>query len=534
MITSQQAHQLYRYMRTARELDERERVLVARNQAHFHVSGAGHEASACLARHLTGSDWLHLHYRDKALLLTRGLSVQEFFRSLLGRGTAHSAGRQMSAHFSAPDLNVLSLVGPVGNNALQAVGHRRSFACKCGLARSFADRRSAKSRGMRTLVRRQSIAQLTAQSEPSQKRLCSDISRSTRRPQQATQQFDNATFESSLFPRNQTNHMPNNCMVLLSRPACVVGGRVVSTELLASNIPGWTAKEAIKRTGVVSRNWIDAHENVVSLAVRAALKLIDGLGSNLPPISTIVCSTTSPHEATPSIACQVATSLMSSGCLSQQYAAFDINAACSGFLYAVRLAADHLACSDAEAVLVLTSEVISPNVDVNDPVTAFLFGDAATATLVTRSSSGDDGLVIRRPRIFSTPDPDRAISSPCIGAAGFVRMHGIAVARTAYKAMGDAVGIVSAEAGIDVKKLGALVPHPGSMRVLQNVAEMLQVDESSVFHTLSDTGNTSSSSIPLALDHYWDQLPRERQIAFVAFGAGFTSAATIGEFKDHD
>ena len=113
---------LYRYMRTAREIDERERVLVARNQAHFHVSGAGHEASACLARHLTGSDWLHLHYRDKALLLTRGLSVQEFFRSLLGRGTAHSAGRQMSAHFSAPDLNVLSLVGPVGNNALQAVG----------------------------------------------------------------------------------------------------------------------------------------------------------------------------------------------------------------------------------------------------------------------------------------------------------------------------------------------------------------------------------------------------------------------------
>ncbi|MBS0207103.1 MAG: 2-oxoisovalerate dehydrogenase [Planctomycetes bacterium] len=121
-MNKRQLLELYRIMYTAREIDERERVFVSQNLAHFHVSGAGHEATAALAAHLTEFDWLHLHYRDKALLLARGLPIAEFFSSLLGRRESHSAGRQMSAHFSAPHRNVMSLVGPVGNNALQAVG----------------------------------------------------------------------------------------------------------------------------------------------------------------------------------------------------------------------------------------------------------------------------------------------------------------------------------------------------------------------------------------------------------------------------
>ena len=93
---------LFRTMLLAREVDRVERELVQRGLAFFHVSGAGHEALAVLADFLTPDDWLHLHYRDKALLLARGLPVEEFFRSLLGQADSHSAGRQMSAHFSAP------------------------------------------------------------------------------------------------------------------------------------------------------------------------------------------------------------------------------------------------------------------------------------------------------------------------------------------------------------------------------------------------------------------------------------------------
>jgi 2-oxoisovalerate dehydrogenase E1 component len=109
-------------MRTARSIDEMEQELVARGEAFFQVSGAGHESTAALGPFLRGSDYLHCHYRDKALLLVRGVPIIEFFDSLLCNGSSHSAGRQMSAHLSAPGLNVLSVVGPVGNNALQAAG----------------------------------------------------------------------------------------------------------------------------------------------------------------------------------------------------------------------------------------------------------------------------------------------------------------------------------------------------------------------------------------------------------------------------
>jgi 2-oxoisovalerate dehydrogenase E1 component len=112
----------YRAMLLARRVDEAELQCVGNRQAFFHVSGAGHEATAVLADLLRPSDWLHLHYRDKALMLARGIHPAMFLHSLLCNAESHSAGRQMSAHMSDPALHILSLVGPVGNNALQAVG----------------------------------------------------------------------------------------------------------------------------------------------------------------------------------------------------------------------------------------------------------------------------------------------------------------------------------------------------------------------------------------------------------------------------
>ena len=106
----------------AREVDRLEVELVHRGEGFFHVGGAGHEASAALQPHLTSRDWLHLHYRDKALMIARGLPLEQFFHSLLCTADSHSGGRQMSAHLSARELQLLSLVGPVGNQALQAVG----------------------------------------------------------------------------------------------------------------------------------------------------------------------------------------------------------------------------------------------------------------------------------------------------------------------------------------------------------------------------------------------------------------------------
>ncbi|HHY50214.1 MAG TPA: thiamine pyrophosphate-dependent dehydrogenase E1 component subunit alpha, partial [Alphaproteobacteria bacterium] len=113
---------LHRAMFLSREIDRIEQQLVKQGLAHFHVSGAGHESTALVADYLGPQDWLSLHYRDKALLLARGMPIVEFFRGSLATAPSHSAGRQMSAHFAARELNVFSMVGPVGNNALQDVG----------------------------------------------------------------------------------------------------------------------------------------------------------------------------------------------------------------------------------------------------------------------------------------------------------------------------------------------------------------------------------------------------------------------------
>ena len=113
---------LYEYMVTAREMDTIEEEYTGRGEAFFHVSGAGHEASVMLHPYLTSDDWLQVHYRDKALMLARGISPEMFFMSLFNKDGSHSRGRQMNAHMSSPEHKILSIVGPVGNSTLQSVG----------------------------------------------------------------------------------------------------------------------------------------------------------------------------------------------------------------------------------------------------------------------------------------------------------------------------------------------------------------------------------------------------------------------------
>ena len=100
---------LYRNMLLARGIDRIEQELTSRGEAFFHLSGAGHEGTAVLADHLTSEDWLHCHYRDRALLVARGLSPRTFFDTLLCNQFSPGSGRRMSAFFSDPDLHIMSM-----------------------------------------------------------------------------------------------------------------------------------------------------------------------------------------------------------------------------------------------------------------------------------------------------------------------------------------------------------------------------------------------------------------------------------------
>ncbi len=168
-------------------------------------------------------------------------------------------------------------------------------------------------------------------------------------------------------------------------------------------------------------------------------------------------------------------------------------------------------------VLLLSAEVLSSGADPDDFNTAFLFGDAATATLVTAEPLSGDALRVIRPLLRSKHDPHVALRSPCIGN-GYIKMDGITVAREANKAMSTILTTAAAECGLSPCDLSVIIPHPGSIRILQSVGRRLEIDESKVLHTLGDTGNTSSSSIPIVLDRFWSDLRPNEPIGLVAFG----------------
>ncbi len=121
-ISNKTLYEMYTFMLTAREMDLIEQSYTGRGEAFFHVSGAGHEASAAIIPHLKAEDYLHCHYRDKALMLARGISPYSFFLSLFNKDGSQSRGRQMNAHMSSREHNVISMAGPVGNSLLQSVG----------------------------------------------------------------------------------------------------------------------------------------------------------------------------------------------------------------------------------------------------------------------------------------------------------------------------------------------------------------------------------------------------------------------------
>lgn len=113
---------LFRYMHMSRMVDRVEMELVNRGEGFFHVGCAGHEGAVAIVPHLRPSDWLHPHYRDKAIMLARGVSPEQFFHGLLCTRESTSGGRQMCAHLSVPELRILPMAGPVGNNALPSAG----------------------------------------------------------------------------------------------------------------------------------------------------------------------------------------------------------------------------------------------------------------------------------------------------------------------------------------------------------------------------------------------------------------------------
>jgi 2-oxoisovalerate dehydrogenase E1 component len=206
--------------------------------------------------------------------------------------------------------------------------------------------------------------------------------------------------------------------------------------------------------------------------------------------------------------------------------ALDINAACSGYLYALQYAYDFLQSQPEGRVLVLTAEALSPLTDPNDLDTRLLFGDAASACLLYGQAHVERAAArVHRPELSGKCDKENALTVPFTNA-GYIHMDGHPVFREAVRGMLGSMNRAAAARGISLDDLDLVVPHQANQRIMDAIEKRMGAP---AFSNIRHFGNTSSTSIPLCLHDLLANPGDLRRIGLCAFGGGFTFGAAILE-----
>ena len=294
---------------------------------------------------------------------------------------------------------------------------------------------------------------------------------------------------------------------------------VLTNDELATRGLDTTDEWVRTRTGISSRRVAADAETVITMGTAAAAKAMAEAGVDGRDIDLLVLATCTMRNAIPGGAARIATAVGAPA-----IGAFDLNAACGGFSYALSVAADAIRCGSAERVVVVGSEKLTDWIDWSDRGTCILFGDGAAAVVVEPSESmgigpvawGSDGA---GHDLVGVPDGDWAI-----------RMDGPAVFRWATTQLAPVARRACELAGIDVGELAAFVPHQANARIVDALARSLRLPSSVVVaHDIAETGNTSAASVPLALARLVStgQVRSGDPALLLAFGAGLTYAGQV-------
>ena len=293
-----------------------------------------------------------------------------------------------------------------------------------------------------------------------------------------------------------------------------------------------TSDEWIRtRTGICERRIAGADEKTSDMAAKAASAALSNAKLSAESIDLILVATISPDSSFPSMACKVQKAIGA-----RNATAFDISAACSGYLFALTTAKQFILSGLYKNALVIASERITNLVDWSDRGTCVLFGDGAGACVLSRSntavikadflsSQGDLGdlmeVVAEAPRApGSTDNPAKA---------PFIVMQGQELFKVAVNSMGDAVEEVLKRAGIDIKEVDCIVPHQANDRIISAVAKKLKVSKDKFFINIDKYGNMSAASIAVALYEAVKSkaIKKGDTVVLVAFGAGLVSGANV-------
>ena len=284
------------------------------------------------------------------------------------------------------------------------------------------------------------------------------------------------------------------------------------------------------RTGIRQRHIAAEGETTSDLSYQAAVRAMEAAGVDASELDLIVLGTTTPDIIFPSTACLVQHRLGANGC-----PAFDVNAACSGFIYALSIADQFIRSGSAKTVLVIGAETLTRMLDWTDRDTCVLFGDGAGAVVLKADSEAG----ILSTHLHADGGKKELLYNPVGVSVGFkpgehnagvrVMMSGNEVFKHAVKAL-DAVVEETLEAnGLDRSEIDWLIPHQANLRIIQATAKRLDMPMDRVIITVDKHGNTSSGSVPLALDHAVrsGRVQRGQLLLLEAFGGGFTWGSAL-------
>ena len=285
----------------------------------------------------------------------------------------------------------------------------------------------------------------------------------------------------------------------------------------------------VERTGIRARHFAAADVACSDLALAAATAALATAGRGAADVDLIIVATSTPDMVFPSTACIVQQKLGVHGC-----AAFDIQAVCSGFVYALTMADALIRTGSAKCALVIGAEVFSRILDFQDRATCVLFGDGAGAVVL--EASNEPGLLASELRadgrhvgILCVPG---TVSGGQVLGHPLLKMDGPAVFKLAVGVLEDAARTVLAKAGKTEADIDFFIPHQANIRIMQSTARKLKLAADKLVVTVDEHGNTSAASIPLALDVAVrdGRIRRGHTLLLEGVGGGFTWGAVLLEF----
>jgi len=309
--------------------------------------------------------------------------------------------------------------------------------------------------------------------------------------------------------------------------------KIVDNHMLSKLVE--TSDEWIRtRTGIKERR-ISTGENTSDLALKASEAALENAGISPADLDMIILSTLTPDYFTPATACLVQRRLGA-----ENAAAFDVSAACSGFLYGLDVADSFIKAGKAKKILVVSSEVMSKVIDWKDRNTCVLFGDGAGAVVLNASaehgiintvtgSKGDiEGNLVSKSRNVVNP----FMEIPENGE-NYLSMNGKEIFKFATRIMRKALEDVLDGTGVELNGVKYIVPHQANDRMFEYVAGKMKFEKEKFYVNLERFGNTSSASIPIALDEMAKKglLSKGDKLIFVGFGGGLTWGAALVEWQ---